>query len=336
MNHRVVVTKHGPPDVLKLIEEEIPEPKPGEVRVKVQTAGISAYDLMFRKSGALPGTPKVPFTLGEDIVGKVDKTGEGASSLKPGQTVAGATFSLGVGGGYAEYVCLPESELVPVPEGIDPGQAVCLVVNYLTATMAMHKTAGVKKGESILVHGAAGGVGSALLELGNLAGLKMYGTASSHNHEAVSALGAAPIDYRNEDFVQKIREPTGNGVDAVFDPIGGARQIWRSYKSLGKGGRLIWFGVAATKKEGMKVILSSLLMRGLLLLIPDGKKVHSPDMGKDNAWYRKNLSELLALLAEGKLNPIVAERFPLEEAAKAHEFLEAGKYAGKVVLIANE
>jgi len=195
-HHRVVVTRHGGPEVLQMVEEDLPEPRAGEVRVKVLAAGISAYDLMFRRSGSLPGTPRVPFTLGEDIVGVVDRLGEEVSTLEPGQTVAGATFCLGVGGGYAEFICLPTSELVPVPSGVDPAEAVCVVVNYLTAHMAMHRTANIRGGERILVHGAAGGVGTALLELGKLAGLEMYGTASKYNHELVSALGATPIDYR--------------------------------------------------------------------------------------------------------------------------------------------
>jgi NADPH:quinone reductase-like Zn-dependent oxidoreductase len=334
-NHRVVVTRHGGPDVLQVVEEDIPEPQAGEVRVKVLAAGISGYDLMFRASGRLPGTPRVPFTLGEDVVGVVDKLGEGVSTLEPGQTVAGATFCLGTGGGYAEFICLPTSELVPVPSGLDPAQAVCVVVNYLTAHMAMHTSAKVRSGERILVHGAAGGTGSALLELGKLAGLEMYGTASKYNHELVSALGATPIDYRTEDFVERIHSLTGDGVDVVFDPVGGARHIWRSNRALRKGGRLVWFGMAATKKGGLRVIPLTLLMVFLLKLIPDGKQAPlAPDLSKDNAWYRETLTELLDLLAEGRVKPVVAERIPLAEAARAHELLERGGYAGKVVLIA--
>lgn len=294
--HRVVVTRHGGPDVLQVVEEDIPEPRAGEVRVKVLAAGVSAFDLMFRQSGRLPGTPSVPFTLGEDVVGVVDKLGEEVSTVELGQTVAGATICLGVGGGYAEFICLPASELVPVPAGVDPTEAVCVVVNYLTAHMAMHRTANVRSGERILVHGAAGGVGTALLELGKLAGLEMYGTASKYNHELVSALGATPIDYRTEDFVERIRTLTsggaltsgealtGDGVDVVFDPIGGARQLWRSYRVLRKGGRLVWFGVAATKKAGLRVIPLTLLMRTLLAYIPDGKRAPlAPNLGEDNA-----------------------------------------------------
>ncbi len=335
-HHRVIVSRHGGPDVLQIVEEDRPEPRAGEVRVKVLAAGVSAYDLMFRRFGLLPGTPRVPFTLGTDVVGVVDKLGEEVSTVEPGQMVAGATFCLGGLGGYAEFICLPASELVPVPSGVDPAEAVCLVANYLTAHMALHRTANIRSGERILVHGAAGGVGTALLELGKLAGLEMYGTASKVNHELVSALGATPIDYRTEDFVKRIRSITGDGVDAVFDPIGGARQLWRSHRTLRKGGRLVWFGVAATKKKGLRVIPLTLLMMTLLVLIPDGKQATSiPDLGKDNAWYRETLTKLLDSLATGRIKPVVAERIPLAEAARAHELLERGGYAGKMVLVAN-
>ena len=335
-HHRVVVTRHGGPDVLQAVEEDLPEPGAGEVRVKVLVAGVSAYDLMFRRSGFLPGTPKVPFTLGEDIVGRVDKLGGDVSTVELGQMVAGATWSIGFGGGYAEYICLPVSEVVTVPADIDPAEAVCLVVNYLTAYMAMHRTAQVQSGERVLIQGAAGGTGTALLELGKLAGLEMYGTASKHNHELVSSFGATPIDYRTEDVVKRIHSLTGDGVDVVFDPIGGARQLWRSYKALNKDGRLVWFGVAATKKSGLKVIPFTLLTVFLLKLIPGGKQTPlAPDLSEDNAWYRETLSELLDLLAEDKIKPVVAERIPLHEAARAHELLEHGGYAGKVVLVTN-
>ncbi|MCB9423158.1 MAG: zinc-binding dehydrogenase [Ardenticatenaceae bacterium] len=332
-NHRVVVSRHGGPEVLQMVAEDLPEPRPGEVRVQVLAAGISAYDLMHRSSGWLPGTPKPPFTLGEDIVGVVDMLGEGVSALALGQMVAGATFCLGLGGGYAEFICLPACELVAVPAGVDPAEAVCVVVNYLTAHMAMHRTAQVQRGERVLVHGAAGGVGSALLELGKLAGLEMFGTASGYNHECVSALGAAPIDYRTEDFVKRIHQLTGEGVDVVFDPIGGFRQLRRSHRALRRNGRLVWFGVAAAKESGLRVILLTLLMVILLKLFPGGRRLLlTLDLAKDNAWYRKTLAELLDLLAAGKINPIVAARIPLAEAAHAHELLERGGYAGKVVL----
>ncbi len=345
-HHRVVVSRHGGPEVLQVVEENIPEPGAGEVRVKVLAAGVSAFDLIYRRWGHLPGSPRLPFTLGEDVVGVVDKLGTGVSSLEPGQTVAGATGFLSVGGGYAEYICLLDSELVPVPSGLDPAEAVCLVVNYLTAHQHLHQIGKVRSGERILVHGAAGGVGTALLQLGKLAGLEMYGTASKHNHQLVSALGATPIDYRTEDFVERIRSLTGDGVDVVVDPVGGARHLWRSYRALNKGGRLVWLGNAATNKQGVRVgplrILvwgtRGLLMVFLLRLIPDGNQVPpSPTLDKfakaHNEWYRETLTELLDSLAASRIKPVVAKRIPLAEAARAHELLERSGHAGKVVLV---
>jgi NADPH:quinone reductase-like Zn-dependent oxidoreductase len=334
-HRRVVVTRHGGPEVLQVVEEDLPEPQAGEVRVRVQAAGVSTYDLMQRRSGSLPGTPQVPYTPGEDIVGVVDKLGDGVSALEQGQAVAGYPR----GGGYAEFVCLPAGELVPVPTGVDPAEAVCLVMNYVTAHMLLHPTANVRSGERILVHGAAGGVGSALLELGKVAGLEMYGTASRYNHELVSALGATPIDYRAEDFVDRIHTLTGDGVDAVFDPVGGARQIWRSYRTLRKGGRLVSFGMAAMSKAGVRVIPLSLLTVGLLKLMPDGKQVRmSPNLAEFGPahpeWYRDTLAELFDLVLAGKIEPVVAERVRLVEAGRAHELIERGGYAGKVVLVA--
>lgn len=332
---RVVVQKRGGPGVLQIVEDDLPEPQPGEARVKILAAGVSAVDLMLRARW-FPGFTRTPFSPGVDIVGVVDKLGEGVTTVDSGQMVA--AFPAFDGGGYAEFICRPASELVPVPSGLDPVEAVCLVANYLTAHLALNESASVRSGERILVHGAAGGVGTALLELGKLAGLEMYGTASKHNHDLVSALGATPIDYRAEDFVERIRALTGQGVDVVFDPIGGARQMWRSYRALRKGGRLVWFGVAASSKVGTRVIPLSLLTLLVLKLYPNGRRVpmhadRSPK--KHNAWYRETLTELLELLAEGKIKPVVAERIPLTEVTRAHELLERGGYAGKVVLVTN-
>jgi NADPH2:quinone reductase len=332
-NHRVVVTRRGGPELLEMIEEELPEPQAREVRVKVLAAGVSGYDIMLRRH-SLPGSQSPPFTQGEDIVGLVDESGDGVSAVTQGQMVAGYAR----GGGYTEYICLPESELVPVPAGVDPAEAVCLVANYLTAHMMLYPAANVQRGERVLIHGAAGGVGSALLELGQLAGLEMYGTASKHNHELVSSLGATPIDYRSEDFVKRIHALTGEGVDVVFDTIGGARHVLRSYRALSPCGRLMWFGMAATKDSGLRVIPFTLFTVMLLKLAPGGKQVPlTPDLGEyataHSNWYRETLAELLDLLAERRIKPVLAERIPLAEAARAHKLLEHGGFAGKVVLV---
>jgi len=329
--HRVVVSKIGEPEVLEFVEADCPEPLAGEVRVKVQVAGVSAYDLMIRGSRLMP--PRPPYTPGVDIVGTIETLSEGVDGFETGQRVA-ALLEM-EGGGYTELLCLPASDCVPVPSGLDPAQAVCLVANYLTAHNELHRAAKVQNGERILVHGAAGGVGSALVDLGRLLDLEMYGTASKHNHEFVSSLGATPIDYRNEDFGKRIRQLTSDGVDVVFDPIGGGRQLWRSYRALRKGGRLAWFGVAAAKTKGIRVIPFTMLMIGILSLLPDGKRVAlAPETGKD-AEYRATLAKLFELCAAGDLSPLIADRIPLSEARCAHELLEQGKYAGKVVLIAD-
>ncbi|MGI9611932.1 MAG: zinc-binding dehydrogenase [Acidimicrobiales bacterium] len=339
-NHRVVVTEHGGPEVLQLVEEELPEPRTGEVRVEVLAAGVSAFDLIYRRWAHLPGSPRLPFTLGVDVVGTVAQNGPGATTFEVGQMVAGGTWALGIGGGYTEHLCLPESELIAVPHGVDPAEAVCVVVNYLTAHQHLHDIGGVRSGERVLVHGAAGGVGSAALQLGNLAGLEMFGTAARDQHDLVSSLGATPIDYQTEDFVARIQALTGDGVDVVIDPIGGAKHLWRSYRTLRRGGRLVWLGSAAVDKQGLRVAPFSMAMTLLLRLIPDGKRVPScPTMDKHAKahpnWYHTTLAEFLDALATHQLEPVIAQRMPLAEAAKAHELLERGGHSGKVVLTTN-
>ncbi len=329
-HRRIVASKRGGPDVLQVITERIPDPAASEIRVRVETAGISGLDVMLRSRRFL-GFPKPPFTPGVDVVGIVDAVGEDVAELQVEHRVAAL---LGYNGGYAEYVCVPARDAVPVPADVDAAEAVCMVANYTTAHVAMHTVAEVTDGQRVLVQGGAGGVGTALLQLGALSGLRQYATASPHNHELVATLGATPIDYHTEDVVARIHELTGKGVDVVFDPVGGGRQLIRSYEALRTGGKLVWFGVAASKHHGASVIPASLLAKGLLSIIPDGKKaLTTPDFLKNNQLYRTTLAGLIDLLAAGKLSPIIAARFPLIDAAAAHGFIDDGRYAGKVVLI---
>src|SRR5512135_1750700 len=245
MKHaRVIVTRYGGPDALRVIVEPCPEPKPGEVRLRVLAAGVALPDVMARE-GIHPETPQVPFTPGWDLVGIVDRLGDGVSGIEPGQMVA----ALPISGAYAEYVCLPKRELVPVPPGLDAAEAVSLVLNYVTAYQMLHRSAKVRRDQRALIHGAAGGVGSALLQLGRLAGLEMYGTCSSRGAPAVSDLGAIPIDYRQLDFVKEIHRLTSDGVDVVFDGIGGSH-IWRSREALRPGGRVVAYGLTSSLHGG--------------------------------------------------------------------------------------
>lgn len=337
-NRTVVVSRHGDPDVLTLIPREMPEPAHGQVRIRTLAAGVSAFDLMYRRWAHLPGSPKVPFALGEDIVGLVDAVGPDVDSLRPGEMVAGGTWSLGVGGGYAEYVCLPSDQVVRVPSGVDAAEAVCLVVNYLTAQQHLHEIGRVRSGERLLVHGAAGGVGTAVLQLGAIAGLEMYGTASAGSVDVVAELGATPIDYRDEDFVERIAALTDDGVDVVIDPIGGGRHLWRSHRTLRRGGRLVWLGSSAVETKGLLVGMTSMATSFALRMLPGDTAVpRCPTMDQyakaNNDWYRDTLAVLLRLLAAGRIHPVVAERIPLPDAARAHELLEEGGHPGKFVLV---
>jgi NADPH2:quinone reductase len=327
---RVVISRYGGPEVLQVMEDELPEPRPGEVRVKILAAGVAWGDIL-KRNGFGIGSRRPPFTPGYDIVGVVDKLGKGVSSVEAGQMVA----ALPVFGGYAEFICLPASQLVQVPSGLDPAEAVCLVMNYVAAYQMLHRAAHVKPGERILIHSAAGGVGTALLELGKLSGLEIYGTASSGKHERVANLGGIPIDYRTEDFVGRVFALTGDGVDVVFDPIGGTH-IRQSYRTLRKGGRLIVYGAHTVMQDGMfKLVLGSILGT-FLNLIPDKRTILNFNVTRppysSTEWCREDLSRVFDLLAQEKIKPIISERIPLVEAVRAHQLLETGSAIGKIVL----
>src|SRR3954454_18689614 len=241
MKHkRIIVTHYGGPEALRVIQEECPEPRTGEVRVKVLAAGVSLPDIMARE-GIHPESPTGPFTPGWDLVGVVDRLGERVTAVEPGQVVT----ALPIHGAYAEFVCLPQSELVPVPAGSDPAEVVSLVLNHTTAYQMMHRSVHVKPGQRVLIHGAAGGVGSALLQLGRVAKLEMYGTCSPRAATAVSELGCTPIDYQDRDFVEEIHRLTNDGVDVVFDPIGGAH-LWQSRRALRRGGSVVGYGLTTS------------------------------------------------------------------------------------------
>src|SRR5215216_8106803 len=243
---RVVVGHFGGPEVLTVEEDDIPQPGPGEVRVRVLAAGVSFSDALLR-AGTYLGGPKPPFTPGYELVGVVEELGPGCSRLREGDRVAALT----VWGADAERVCVPERYAVEVPEDLDPAEVVSLVLPYMTAYQLLHRVARVKSGERVLVHGAAGRVGTAVLELGALAGLRLYGTASARDRAAVERFGAVAIDYRNEDFVARVRGLPGRGVDVVLDGLGGAMSV-RSFRALRPGGRLVVFGHYAMLARGRK------------------------------------------------------------------------------------
>ena len=329
---RIIVRRHGNTDVLETVEEPLATPKSGQVRVRVLAAGVGYADVM-AQHGGYPLAPGLPFTPGYDFVGVVDQLGEAVAGAQVGQYVAALNSAFGC---YAEYVCVRPELLVPVPEKLDPAEVVSLILNYLTAHCILHKKARIRKGETVLIHGAAGGVGTALLQLGSLLNLKMYGTASAGKHATVRAFGGIPIDYRNDDFVEIIRQETSGGVDAAFDPFGGAN-LRRSYQATRKGGRVISYGFAGDNFGGLSPMITGVLQMLLLNLWPDGKRVRlcaTPgEVKKDNLWYRNTLSQLLTMLANGEIHPLVGARVPLLEVRRAHQLVEHGSVSGKVVLL---
>jgi len=341
MNYkRVVITQHGGPEVLQVVKEELPEPQPGQARVKVLASGVANTDTMLRASN-MPGlgAPSPPYTPGKELVGLVDKLGDGVSTLELGQMVA-VCLDATTYGAYAEFICVPADELVPMPPGLDPAEVVCLVANYVVAYQVLHRAARVAAGERVLIHGAAGGIGSALLQLGKLAELEMYGTASSGKHELVTQWGATPIDYRKEDFVERITSLTGEGVDVVCELVGGSN-VPRSYKTLRPGGRLVVCGAVAHAADGMfKILWNNILLPKILNFIPDKKAAMNFMMREGEKynslpeWYREDLPKLFDLLAQKKIAPIIT-RIPLVEAARAHELIENAAVSGKIVLICN-
>jgi NADPH2:quinone reductase len=341
---RVVVARYGGPEVITVIEEDVPTPKAGEVRVKVLAAGVSLPDVLARE-GVHPETPRVPYTPGWDLVGAVDRLGDGPADLERHQTVA----AMPIHGCYAQYVCVPRRKLVPLPAGLDAAEAVAVVLNYVTAYQMLHRSAKARPGQRMLIHGAAGGVGSAMLQLARLAGVEMYGTCSAPAAAAVRELGGIPIDYRNADFVAEARRLSGDGVDAVFDGIGGDN-LWRSRDALREGGRVVTYGFQSKMRGGRvasgsggrhpiresaelgRYIVRSWFKPGRKSMVPYSIQWL---MRLRPAWFRQDLLTLVDLLRQGRIKPLIAQRLPLEAARRAHEMLGEGGVLGKIVLLPN-
>jgi NADPH2:quinone reductase len=341
---RVVVTQYGGPEVITTIEEDIPTPKAGEVRVKVLAAGVGLPDVLARE-GVHPETPHVPYTPGWDLVGTVDQLGQGVTGFELHQTVA----AMPIHGCYAQYLCVPWRKLVPVPSGLDPGEAVALVLNYITAYQMLYRSTKARAGQRMLIHGASGGVGSAMLQLAKLAGVEMYGTCSAEGAAAVRELGGIPIDYKSADFVREIHRLTGDGVDAVFDGIGG-ENLWRSREALRDGGRVVTYGFQSkmrgghmsSRSEGRHPFRESAELGWYIVRnwFKPGQKSMVPysiqwSMRLKPAWFRHDLLTLLDLLKQRKIKPLIAQRLPLDEARRAHEMLGEGGVLGKIVLVPN-
>lgn len=293
-------------------------PKPREVRVRVLAASVSAPDVQARY-GRSPFRAKIPFVPGYSVVGVVDAVGPGVARVGVGDRVAALTIH----GGYAEYAYVPGKSLIPVAAGLDPAQVVPLILNYLVAYQVLHRSAGVRAGERVLIIGASGGIGTALLQLGRLAGLRMYAVASRSKHHIVRQYGAIPIDYRTEDFVQVVRAHCPAGLDAVFDGMAGGNYR-RGYSLLSRGGRLVGFG----NPLGFAAMLRLLALVVGLNLVPDGRVAKLYSTGTYYLNRRPFLDDwaaLFDLLEQGAIHPVIAATFPITDAAAANALYESGQ-----------
>jgi len=308
---------------------ELPTPGPGQVVVRVEATGVSFAEQQMRR-GKYYDQPKFPFVPGYDLVGVREDTGARVAAL----TKVGA---------WADRVVLDDADLVPVPDGLDPEAVETLIVNGVTAWRMLHRAAKVRRGQTIVVLGAAGGVGTVLVQLARHAGIRVLGTAGPAQQERLRALGAEPIDYRGEDVLARVRELAPEGVAAVFDHVGGPG-IADSWQMLARGGTLVSYGTAATKDVPGNPQVPVLKLFGRLAvwnLLPNGRsatffnlwKGHRFRRDRFRAELRADLERVMALLAEGAITPQIAARFRLEQAAEALRFAEAGGNTGKVLLL---
>jgi NADPH:quinone reductase-like Zn-dependent oxidoreductase len=332
----VMVTKRGSPETLQVVENDLRAPSAGEVRVRVLATPVCGPDIQARY-GQTPIAPRVPFVPGYAIVGDVDAIGSrevapvgGAGAISVGDRVAALTVS----GGYAEYVLLKEDDLIPVPEGLDAAEAATLILNYIVAYQTLHRSAKVEAGDKVLIIGASGGVGTALLELGRLAELSMYGIASKSKHHILTEYGAVPIDYHTQDFLDVIRRAEPEGLDAVFDGM-----VWtyldRGFRLLRRGGTWVQYGNPLSF-SGLLRLLGKLIWFNVR---PDGRslKLYGTTTSKfGRGRYLEDWATLFRLLGESKIKPVIMERFPILEAARANELLESGQVIGNLVLVAPE
>lgn len=335
----IEIDRFGGPEVLQLVSEDaLPAPGPGEVRIKVLAAGTGFTDTFIRMGRYPDFKGPLPFTPGYDLVGIVDALGEGVTDPAVGTMVADLT----VVGGYTQYTVRPASGLVPVPEGVDPAEAVCLPLAYMTAYQMLARAAAIEAGATILVIGASGSVGTALLDLARAMGLHAIGTCSAANLGIVEGYGAQAIDYRAGDFVAAVKRASGGrGVDAAFDAIGGAH-FKRSFAALAPGGVLVGYGSQTMATGGESLIAAGLGLARLKLW-----SLLSPLIGGRRAvWYSitdrrkaypaqfaEDLTKLLGCLKDGRIRPVVADRLPLSAAADVHRRIDKGGLGGKVVLL---
>jgi synaptic vesicle membrane protein VAT-1 len=335
----VWIRKSGGPEVLEVRETPDPEPQKGQVRVRAKACGLNFAEVSARQ-GIYPDAPKPPCIVGYEGAGVIDKLGDGVKNLKVGDRV----MFLARFGAHADTVCVPEHQAVIIPESISFEQAAAMPVNYLTAWHMLFGIRRIQPGDRVLVHMAAGGVGTAVMQLcKSVPDVTTFGTASKSKHDYLREHGCThPIDYRTQDYVKVVRELTkGEGVDAVLDPLGG--KDWsKGYSILRPGGLLVPFGFANAQQPGTRSIwrlltqFFSIPTFKPLAMMSDNKGVVGVNLGTlwdHQAMIHQGLERLVKLHVDGVAKPHVDGTFPFEKAAEAHGRLELGKNVGKVLLV---
>jgi NADPH:quinone reductase-like Zn-dependent oxidoreductase len=331
-----VVRRYGAPEVFEYREWPEPALEPGKCLVRVKAIGINFADLL-QRMGLYPGTPKPPFVPGFEVAGVVERAGE-KSGCKPGDRVMAMTHF----NGYVELAACPAAAVFPVPPKMTFEEAVAIPVNYLTAYHSMFEMGNLREGDRILVHGAAGGVGVAAVQLAKAHKLVVFGTAGPGKQEFLRQSGVDhPIDYTREDFVDAVHRAAPGGIEMVMDPIGG-KSFANSYKCLGPMGRLIVYGFSAASNAAGK---RSLVRGGTALLQTPSFKpldmmskniavigVHMGRLDAKQAVMRREMGALLEMYAAGQIKPLVGKTFPLAQAADAHRYIHGRQNIGKVVL----
>ncbi|WP_405567065.1 medium chain dehydrogenase/reductase family protein [Streptomyces sp. NBC_01167] len=325
------------PSGLEVRTRELPAPAAGKAVLRMDATGVSFAEQQMRR-GKYYDQPPFPFVPGYDVVGTVTAVGPEVDAAMIGRRFAAVTKV----GGWASSLLVDAADLVPVPDEVGAAAAETMLVNGITAWQMLHRTAKVRSGATIVVLGANGGVGSTLVQLARHAGIRVIGTASARHHETVHELGAIPVDYRDPDMYQRIREIAPDGVDAVFDHVGGAG-LEESWRLLRRGGTLVSYGTAATKDESGNSrlpVLKSFARLAMWNHLPNGKSAHFYNFwaGKRRldafrARLSEDLTQVLRLLARGVLTPQIAAEFPLADAGSALALAESRTVAGKIVII---
>jgi NADPH2:quinone reductase len=329
-NRVVQLSRFGDPEGLEVVDAPLPTAGLGEVRVRVLASSLNYTEVLIRRH-LYPQTMRLspPFVMGYDVVGEIDQLGDGVSGFQIGDRVADMT----VVGSNANYRTLRAADLARVPVGVDAAEAATLILSWTTAYQLLHRSARVQRGQRVLVHGAAGAVGQALLVLGKLAGLELWGTVRSEQVALVRELGATPIDYQHEDFTCALID----GFDVIVDGVG-ENGYRRSYAALKRGGLLCAIGFSASVQAQRRMLPIMMEIGRLCLwrLLPDRKRARFYSVNVMRArhptWFKADLERLFGLLATGAIRPRVAERICFDEVAEAHRRLEAGGLEGKLVL----